>query len=427
MSIGTVKNVDLGTIKAGDNSLQAFDVHRIREDFPILQREIYGRPLVYLDSAASAQKPRQVLNRMQEAYETYYSNVHRGVHSLSQACTEAFESGRNAAARFINAESPDQCILTKGATEAINLVAQSYGRNFLKAGDEIIISHMEHHSNIVPWQILRDQIGIEIKVVPIDGDANFLFEEYESLFSSKTKLVAITHISNAVGTITPIKDIIRVAHAHGAKVLVDGCQAAPHAHIDVQDLNPDFYCFSGHKVYGPSGVGILYGKADLLNSMPPYQGGGEMIDLVTFEKTTYKEIPHRFEAGTPAIVEAIGLGAAIEYIEALGKDNIAAHENGILAYATERLSRIPGLNIIGRAKEKASILSFTMEEAHAHDIGTILDRRGVAVRAGHHCAQPLMQRFELPATARASFGIYNTREEVDALADALEKVRELFS
>ncbi|MFD2207247.1 cysteine desulfurase [Kiloniella antarctica] len=427
MSIGNAIKAESGNIKAGDNSLQAFDVDLIRKDFPILQREIYGRPLVYLDSAASAQKPRQVLDRMNEAYETYYSNVHRGVHSLSQTCTEAFESGRTAAARYINAETPDQCILTKGATEAINLVAQSYGRHFLKAGDEIIISHMEHHSNIVPWQILRDQIGIVIKVVPIDGDANFLFDEYEKLFSAKTKLVAITHISNAVGTVTPIKDIIRVAHHYGAKVLVDGCQAAPHAHIDVQDLDADFYCFSGHKVYGPSGIGILYGKADLLNSMPPYQGGGEMIDLVTFEKTTYKEIPHRFEAGTPAIVEAIGLGAAIEYIEAIGRENIAAHENGILAYATERLSRISGLTIIGRAKEKASILSFTMQEAHAHDIGTILDRRGVAVRAGHHCAQPLMQRFNLPATARASFGIYNTRAEVDALADALEKVQELFS
>ncbi|MCZ4281950.1 cysteine desulfurase [Kiloniella laminariae] len=413
--------------RAGDNSLLAFDVEKVREDFPILKREIYGRPLVYLDSAASAQKPRQVLDRMQEAYETYYSNVHRGVHSLSQTCTEAFESGRNAAARFINAESPELCVLTKGATEAINLVAHSYGRHFLKAGDEIIISHMEHHSNIVPWQLLRDQIGIVIKVVPIDGDANFLFDEYEKLFTPRTKLVSITHISNAVGTVTPIRDIIRVAHEHGAKVMVDGCQAAPHAIIDVQDLDADFYCFSGHKVYGPSGIGVLYGKRDLLNSMPPYQGGGEMIDLVTFEKTTYKDTPHRFEAGTPAIVEAIGLGAAIEYVEALGKENISAHEHGILAYATERLSRIPGLTIIGRAKEKASILSFIMEEAHAHDIGTILDRRGVAVRAGHHCAQPLMQRFDLPATARASFGIYNTRAEVDALADALEKVRELFS
>ena len=413
-------------IHAGSNSLLAFDVERVRADFPILSQQVHGCPLVYLDNAASVQKPRQVLDAMQQAYETSYANVHRGAHTMSQLATDAYEEARRKAAAFINAETPDQIIFTRGATEAINLVASSYGRGFLQAGDEVVISYLEHHSNIVPWQILRDQIGIEIKVVPVDDDGNFLFDAYEKLLSERTKLVSITHISNALGTVTPIKAIIRRAHEAGAKTLVDGAQAMAHCKVDVRDLDADFYAFSSHKVYGPTGIGVLYGKADLLNAMPPYQGGGEMIERVTFEKSTYQKIPHRFEAGTPAIVEAIGLGAALDYVESIGHEAIEAHEAGLLAYATERLSAIPGLRIIGQAKEKASIVSFTLEGAHAHDIGTIVDRAGVGVRSGHHCAQPLMDRFGVAATARASFAMYNTKGEVDSLADALGAVREIF-
>ncbi len=410
----------------GDNSTLAFDLDRVRADFPILQQKIYGKPLIYLDNAASLQKPRQVLEAMNQAYETYYSNVHRGVHYMSQHATEAFEAGREKLAAFINAGSPDEIIFTRGATEAINLVAASYGRKFLQAGDEVILSHLEHHSNIVPWQLLRQEKGVVIKVAPIDDAGNFLLDEYEQLLGPKTKLVAITHISNALGTVTPMKEIIRRAHQRQIPVLVDGAQAAAHSRIDVRDLDADFYAFSSHKMYGPTGIGVLYGKAELLEKMPPYQGGGEMISNVTFEKTTFKAPPHRFEAGTPAIVEAIGLGAAVDYLNAIGIDCIAAHENGLLAYGSERLSAIPGITLMGTAKEKAGILSFVFEGAHAHDVGTIVDRAGIAIRAGHHCAQPVMERLGVTATARASFAIYNRREEVDALADALIKVKELF-
>lgn len=410
----------------GSNSMLAFDVARVREDFPILREEIYGKPLVYMDNAASAQKPRQVIEAMSHALETCYANVHRGNHYMSQHATDAYEEARTKVQAFLGAGRPEEIIFTHGATEAINLVAQSYGQGFLKAGDEVVLSVMEHHANIVPWQLLRERLGIEIKVAPIDDDGNFLFEEFEKLLSPRTKVVAITHISNALGSITPIAEIIQAAHDAGAVALVDGCQAAPHHRLDVQALDADFYIFAPHKIYGPTGIGVLYGKADLLNAMPPYQGGGEMIRRVTFEQTTFQDIPHRFEAGTPPIIEAIGLGAAVDYLTALGQEAVAAHEAGLLAYATERLSDIEGLTIIGRAREKASIVSFVMDDAHPHDIGTIIDRAGVAVRAGHHCAQPLMDRFGVSATARASFGVYNTREEVDALADALIKVREIF-
>ncbi len=411
---------------AGSNSMQAFDVESVRADFPILGREVHGMPLVYLDNAASAQKPRQVMDAMRDMQENCYANVHRGNHFLSQAATDAFERARAKVQAFMNAPKVEEVIFTHSATEAINLVAQSYGEGFLQAGDEVILSVMEHHANIVPWHFLRERKGIVIKVAPIDDDGNFLFEEFEKLLGPKTKMVAMTHISNALGTITPIKKIISAAHGVGAKVLVDGCQAAPHHTIDVQDLDADFYAFAPHKIYGPTGIGVLYGKGDLLNAMPPYQGGGEMIRKVTFEETTFQEIPHRFEAGTPPIVEAIGLGAAIDYITAIGKDAIAAHEAGLLAYASERVADIKGLRVIGQAREKASILSMVMDCAHPHDIGTIIDRTGVAVRAGHHCAQPLMARFGVPATARASFGIYNTKAEVDALAESLIKVGEIF-
>ncbi len=413
--------------QSGHNATLAFDVEAVRADFPILSRKVYDKPLVFLDSAASAQKPVQVLEAMDRAARENYANVHRGVHRLSQESTDLFEAARASARRFINAGSEEEVVFTSGATEAINLVAQSYGRNFLKAGDEVIVSTLEHHSNIVPWQLLRDQIGIVLKVVPIGDDGAFLFEEFEKLLNPRTKIVAVAHISNALGTVVPVKAVVEAAHKVGAVVLVDGCQAAPHKKLDVQDLGVDFYAFSGHKVYGPTGIGVLYGKKNLLNAMPPYQGGGEMIQTVTFEKTTYKESPHRFEAGTPQILEAIGLDAAIRYVEALGHEAIAAHEAGILAYAHERLTQVPGLRIVGTAPEKASIVSFVMDDIHAHDIGTIVDRMGVAVRVGHHCAEPLMDRLGVSSTARASFGLYNTRDEVDALATALLKVRELFA
>ncbi len=419
---------EAATIEAiqGDNSTLAYDVARVRADFPILTQEVFGHPLVYLDSAASAQKPRQVIEAMDDAYRTHYSNVHRGVHRMSQLCTDAFEAGRETVARYINAGSSDEIVFTRNATEAINLVADCFGRAFLKAGDEVIISTLEHHSNIVPWQMLRTRFGIDLKIAPIDDDGNFLLDEFEALLGPKTRLVAMTHVSNAIGTIVPIKEVIARAHARDIPVLVDGSQSAQHMTVDVQDMDADFYAFTGHKVYGPTGIGVLYGKSERLNALPPYQGGGEMIASVTFEKSVFKDAPHRFEAGTPAIVEAIGLGAAIDYVESLGRDNIAAHESGILAYATRRLGEVPGLTVIGRARDKASIISFVMESAHAHDIGTIVDRAGVAVRTGHHCAQPLLQRLGLNATARASFGIYNTREDVDALVEALGAVTEIF-
>jgi len=410
----------------GANSMLAFDVERVRADFPILHQEIYGRPLVYLDNGASAQCPRQVIDGMSEVYETIYANVHRGVHYLSQRSTDSYEGAREKVASFVNAATSDEIVFARGTTDAINLVADSFGRAFLEPGDEVVISHMEHHSNIVPWQLLRDRAGIVLKVIPIDDSGNLMMEAYQELLGPRTKLVAVTHVANSIGTVVPVKEVVRLAHAVGAKVLVDGAQAVPHRRVDMAALDCDFYTFSSHKVFGPSGVGVLYGRAELLEAMPPYQGGGEMIASVTFEKSEFKAAPHRFEAGTPAIVEAIGLGAAIDYVESLGRDNIAAHESGILAYATQRLGEVPGLTVIGRARDKASIVSFVMESAHAHDIGTIVDRAGVAVRTGHHCAQPLLQRLGLNATARASFGIYNTREDVDALVDALGAVTEIF-
>ncbi len=418
--------ISAAAARRGDNSAQAYDVERVRQDFPILSQEVHGKPLVYLDNGASAQKPRQVIDAMSGAYETYYANVHRGVHFMSQRATEEYEAARKKIATFLNARSENEIVFTGSATEAINLVAHAYGRKFLKAGDEIILSHMEHHANIVPWQLLRDDIGIVLRIVPVDDDGNLMFEEYKKLLNPKTKLVAMTHISNALGTIVPIGDVIRLAHDQGAKVLVDGCQAVPHMSIDVQALDADFYVFAPHKVYGPTGIGVLYGKEDLLNTMPPWQGGGDMIVNVSFEKSTFQKAPLRFEAGTPAIVEAIGLGAAIDYVSALGMENIAAHEEGLLHYATEKLSAVDGLRIIGQAQEKAAIVSFVMECAHPHDIGTIVDRAGVAIRTGHHCAEPIMQRYGLAATARASFGLYSTREEVDVLADAIGFVREMF-
>ncbi len=410
-----------------DADAAGYDVPRVRCDFPVLQRTVYGRPLVYLDNAASSQKPRPVIEAMREAYETYYANVHRGVHKLSQQATDAFEAARTNVAEFVNAESADEIVFVRGATEAINLVAATYGRKFLREGDEVVISHMEHHSNIVPWQFLRDEKGVVLKVAPIDGEGNFLLDEYETLLSPRTKLVAITHVSNALGTVTPIEDIIRLAHDRGALILVDGCQSAPHMKIDVQALGADFYAFSSHKMYGPTGIGVLYGKRAILDEMPPYQGGGEMIESVTFEKTTFKNTPHRFEAGTPAIVEAIGLGAAVDFLESVGIDDVSAHESTLLEYATKRLSSIPGLTIYGTAGNKSPIVSFGMDGVHPHDIGTVLDRAGVAIRAGHHCAQPLMDRLGVAATARASFAMYNTREEVDVLVEAVAIVRELFS
>jgi cysteine desulfurase / selenocysteine lyase len=403
-----------------------YDVEAIRRDFPILSREVYGKPLVYLDNAASAQKPKAVLERMRQAMEEDYANVHRGLHFLSNTSTQAFEDARESVRRFINAPSKDQIIFTRNATEAINLVAQSFGGMVIGEGDEIVLSIMEHHSNIVPWHFHRERRGAIIKWAPIDDDGNFLIEEFEKLLGPRTKMVAITQMSNALGTIVPVKEVIRIAHAKGIPVLVDGSQAAVHLAIDVQALDADFYAFTGHKTYGPSGIGVLYGKMEHLKRMPPYQGGGEMIGEVTLDYITYAEPPHRFEAGTPAIVEAIGLGAALDYMKGIGLAAIAAHEADLRDYVTARLSEINSLRIFGRAREKGAIVSFNMEGAHAHDISTVIDRSGVAVRAGTHCTQPLLARFGVTATCRASFGLYNTRAEVDKLAEALISAQRIF-
>ncbi|RMD63444.1 MAG: cysteine desulfurase [Alphaproteobacteria bacterium] len=411
---------------AGDNSARAFDVERIRADFPILRQRVHGQPLVYLDSAASAQKPRPVIEAMDRVYESAYANVHRGVHYMSQVATDAFEAGREKVARFLNAASSDEIVFTRNATEAFNLMASSFTRAFLKPGDEVLISALEHHANIVPWQLAREQFGIVLKVAPIDDDGNFLLDEFEARLGARTRLVSLTHVSNALGTIVPVAEVVRRAHARDIPVLVDGCQATPHMAVDVRALDVDFYVFTGHKVYGPTGVGVLYGRRELLAEMPPYQGGGEMIASVSYEKTTFKAPPHRFEAGTPPIAEVVGLGAAIDYVSDIGLEHIAAHEAGLRAYAEERLSAVPGLHIVGRARDKAGIISFVMDNAHPHDIGTIIDRAGVAVRTGHHCAEPLMHRLGLTATARASLGLYNTRGDIDALARALHAVAEIF-
>ncbi len=403
-----------------------FDVQAIRRDFPILSREVYGKPLVYLDNAASAQKPQAVIDAMVKCYSFEYANVHRGLHYLSNTATQNFEDARESVRRFLNAPSKDQLVFTRNATEAINLVAQSFGGLVIGEGDEIVLSILEHHSNIVPWHFHREHNGAVIKWAPIDEDGNFLIAEFEKLLSPRTKIVAITQMSNALGTIVPIREVIKLAHARGIPVLVDGSQAAVHMAIDVQAMDADFFVFTGHKTYGPTGIGVLYAKAEHLSRMPPYQGGGEMINEVTMEGISYNNPPHRFEAGTPAIAEAIGLGAALDYMTAIGLDNIAAHEADLRDYATQRLSEINSLRIFGRARNKGAILSFNMNGAHAHDVATVIDRAGVAVRAGTHCTQPLLQRFGVTATCRASFALYNTREEVDILAEALISAQRIF-
>jgi cysteine desulfurase/selenocysteine lyase len=404
-----------------------FDVDKVRADFPVLKQNIHGMPLVYLDSAATAQKPFAVIDAIRRFHEVDCANIHRGVHELSQRSTAAYEETRAKAKRFLNARSKDQLIFVRGTTEGINLVSNSWGRQNVKAGDEIIISAMEHHSNIVPWQLLCQEKDAKLRVIPMNERGELLMEEYEKLLNPRTRMVAVTHVSNALGTINPVKQIIDMAHAAGAVTLIDGAQAAPHIAVDLQALDADFYTFSGHKVVGPTGIGILYGRKSLLNAMPPYQGGGDMIKVVTFEKTTYADLPYKFEAGTPNIAGGIGLGAALDYIGRLGIEAIAAYEHALLEYGTEALSRIPGLRLIGTAREKASVLSFVMEGIHPHDIGTLLDRQGIAVRTGHHCAQPVMDFFDVPATTRASLAFYNTFGEIDALVAGLQKVKEVFA
>jgi cysteine desulfurase/selenocysteine lyase len=403
-----------------------YNVNRIREDFPILRKLIHGKPLCYLDNAATTQKPYYVINKTNKYYEQMNANIHRGVHALSQEATEAFEESRIIVKKFINALGKNEIIFTRGTTESINLVASAYGRSHIKEGDEIIISHMEHHSNIVPWQMLCREKNAKLRVIPITETGELVFEEFEKMISNKTKFISIVFASNSLGTVNPIKKIIELAHSFGIPVMLDAAQAVNHLPIDVQELDCDFLAFSGHKLYGPTGIGILYGKVNHLEAMPPYMGGGDMISKVTFEETTYNELPHKFEAGTPNIAGAIGLGAAIEYIEKVGLTNIARHENELLQYATEAISDFKGIKIIGTAREKISVLSFHFENVHPHDVGTFLDFEGVAIRTGHHCTQPLMQRFNIPATSRASFGMYNTREEVDILVNGLKKILEVF-
>jgi cysteine desulfurase / selenocysteine lyase len=408
-------------------ALSALDVAAVRRDFPILDQIVHGHPLVYLDNAASSQKPHAVIEAEREAYETYYANIHRGVHSLSMRATDAYEAARAKVQRFLNAASTREIIFTRGTTESINLVAATYGRRNVLPGDEVLVTALEHHSNIVPWQMLCEEKGAVLRVAPIDDRGQVVLDELVALLGPRTRLVAVAHVSNALGTILPVKRIVEAAHARGVPVLIDGAQAVPHAPVDVRALDCDFYALSAHKVYGPSGVGVLYGKQALLEAMPPYQGGGDMILSVSFEKTTYNELPYKFEAGTPNIAGVIGLGAALDYVAAVGLPRIAAHEADLLQYATKRLHEIPGLRIVGTAEEKAAVISFVLEGIHPHDVGTILDYEGIAVRTGHHCAQPVMARFGLPATARASFAVYNTREEVDALVQGLHKVQEVFA
>ncbi|MFG1398792.1 cysteine desulfurase [Roseixanthobacter pseudopolyaromaticivorans] len=405
----------------------SYDVSRIREDFPILGMQVYGKPLVYLDNGASAQKPKAVLERMNQAYTSEYSNVHRGLHYLANAATDGYEGARERVAAFLNAERTDEIIFTRGATEAVNLVAQTYGRANIGPGDEIVLSIMEHHANIVPWHFLRERQGAVIKWAPVDDEGNFLLDEFEKLLTDRTKIVAITQMSNVLGTVVPVKDVVRIAHARGIPVLVDGAQASVHMDVDVRDIDCDFYVITGHKLYGPTGIGALYGKHALLSQMPPFNGGGEMIREVSRDTVTYGAPPHRFEAGTPAIVQAIGLGAALDYIQSIGKARIRAHESSLVAYAHEKLSEINSLRIIGNAPGKGAIVSFAMENAHAHDVATVIDRAGIAVRAGTHCAMPLLERFGVSATCRASFALYNTHQEVDELARALAKAGEFFA
>jgi len=404
-----------------------FDIDRVRADFPILEQQVHDLPLVYLDNAATTQKPRSVIDAISNYYLSYNANIHRGVHQLSQSATDAYEAARKGVQTFLNAEDAKEIIFVRGATEAINLVAQTYGRQHVNAGDEIVVTAMEHHSNIVPWQMLCEEKGAHLRVAPINDAGELLLDEFEALLNAKTKLVSVVHTSNVLGTVNPVGRIVEMAHAKGIPVLVDGAQAVPHGGVDVRALDCDFYAFSGHKIYGPTGIGILYGKRALLEAMPPYQGGGDMIRSVTFEKTIYNQLPYKFEAGTPDIAGVVGLGAAIEYVNGIGLSDIVAHEEDLLAYGTEALSAIPGLTLIGTAKEKVSVLSFVLEGIHPHDIGTILDRQGIAIRTGHHCAQPLMQRFCIPATARASLAVYNTAQEIDALVAGIHKVKEVFA
>jgi cysteine desulfurase / selenocysteine lyase len=408
-------------------TIDAYDVNRIRADFPALALQVYGKPLVYLDNAASAQKPKAVLDRIQHAYTQEYANVHRGLHYLANAATEAYEGAREKVTAFLNAPRKEEVIFTRNATEAINLVAYTFGREHIKAGDEIVLSIMEHHSNIVPWNFLRERQGAVIKWAPVDDEGNFLLDEFEKLLTPRTKLIAITQMSNALGTIVPVKDVVKLAKARGIPVLVDGSQAAVHLDVDVQDIGCDFYVFTGHKLYGPTGIGALWGKYEHLAVMPPFNGGGEMIRDVFEDRVTYGDPPHKFEAGTPSIVQAIGLGAAIDYVNSIGKGRIRAHEDALIRYAHERLRAINSLRIIGTAREKGAILSFEMKGAHPHDVATIIDRSGVAVRAGTHCTMPLLARFGVTATCRASFALYNTKDEVDSLAEALIKAQDFFT
>jgi len=409
------------------NQPLGFDLKKIRNDFPILHQIINGKPLVYLDNAATSQKPKNVLDAIEKYYREYNSNIHRGVHTLSENATKAYELARLKVKNFINAQSNKEVIFVRGATEAINLVAQSFGRNSLNENDEIIITELEHHANIVPWQLLSEQTGATLKFIPINDNGELIIEEYKKLLSKNTKIVAVGHISNALGTINPIKTIINMAHEYEAKVLIDGAQATSHISVDVQKLDCDFYAFSGHKIFGPTGVGILYGKEVLLEKMPPYQGGGDMIKMVTMMETQYNDLPYKFEAGTPNISGAIGLGAAIDYVNEIGLENISQYENDLLNYANQLASEITGLKFIGTAKQKTSILSFTLKGIHPHDIGTILNNEGIAIRTGHHCAMPVMEHFKIPATSRASFAFYNTHEEIDVLIKAIDKCKKVFN
>ncbi len=412
--------------EARTGAVSAYDVEAVRRDFPILATKIYGKPLVYLDNAASAQKPRSVIEAESRVYESLYANIHRGVHWLSVHATDAYDASREKARAFLNAAAAHEIVFVRGTTEAVNLVAQTYGRRNVGAGDEVLITGLEHHSNIVPWQLLCEEKGANLIVVPLDEAGDVDLATFEAKLSARTKLVSVAHLSNALGTILPVRRIAELAHARGVPVFVDGAQAAPRMPVDVRALDVDFYAFSSHKIYGPTGVGVLYGKTALLEAMPPYQGGGDMIRSVTFEKTTYNELPYKFEAGTPNIAGGIAFGAALDYVTELGLPAIAAHEHDLLTYATETISAIPGTAIIGTAREKAGVLSFVLDGIHPHDIGTVLDREGIAIRTGHHCAQPVMDRYGLPATARASFGLYNTRDEVDALAAGIHKVIGMF-
>jgi len=404
-----------------------FDVARVREDFPALHQKVHGKPLVYFDNGATSQKPQHVIDTLTRYYSAENANIHRGVHYLSEQATAAYETARDKVRGFINARSAKEIIFVRGTTEAINLVAQSYGRNFLKDGDEIVVSAMEHHSNIVPWQMLCEQVGARLRVIPINHDGEIVMDEYRRLLNERTRLVSVTHVSNALGTVVPVKEIVALARQRNVPVLIDGAQAVPHLRIDVQDLDCDFYAFSGHKVFGPTGIGVLYGREALLERMPPYQGGGDMISLVTFEKTHYNVLPYKFEAGTPHIAGGIGLGAAIDYLNGLDWHLVSAHEHELLSYATEALAEFQPVRVIGTAREKAGVISFVIDHIHAHDVGTILDQEGVAVRAGHHCAMPVMQRFGVPATTRASFAFYNTKEEIDVMVRALRRVLKVFS